>query len=80
MWQFCIDQQIHVNSQLGVLRSKSSSFITFPIEKSSHEVKDWSLGERLTLVFAQLEGGRGVSTQNKGASQWFGGELKQIWN
>ena len=77
MWQFCIDQ---MNSQLEILSSKSSPFMAFPIEKSSHEVKDWSLGERLTLVFAQLEGGRGVSTQNKGASQWFGGELKQIWN
>ena len=54
--------------------------MAFPIEKRSHEVKDWSLGERLTLVFAQLEGGRGVSTQNKGASQWFGGGLKQILN
>ena len=39
--------------------------MAFPIEKSSHEVKDWSLGERLTLVFAQLEGGEGCRLKTK---------------
>ena len=42
--------------------------MAFPIEKSSHEVKDWSLGEQLTLVFAQLEGERGVESKQKSFS------------
>ena len=54
-----------MNSQLEILSSKSSPFMAFPIEKSSHEVKDWSLGERLTLVFAQLEGGEGCRLKTK---------------
>ena len=57
---------------MGVLKSKSSPFITFPIEKSSHEVKDWSLGERLTLVFAQLEGERGVDSKQRSFSMVWG--------
>ena len=47
--------------------------MAFPIEKSSHEVKDWSLGERLTLVFAQLEGGeRGVDSKQRSFSMVWG--------
>ena len=61
-----------MNSQLEILSSKSSPFMAFPIEKSSHEVKDWSLGERLTLVFAQLEGERGVDSKQRSFSMVWG--------
>ena len=46
--------------------------MAFPIEKSSHEVKDWSLGEQLTLVFAQLEGERGVDSKQRSFSMVWG--------